>query len=245
MFVLGIETTTPLGSVALLEVADSGAGRLIGSFAASAPKAHSRLILAAVQSLLAEHQIAIDQLDAVAVSQGPGAFTGTRVGISVAKALCLTGTPRLVAVPTLTAYAHQLADGTGSMPVLPILNAMKGEVYAQVFDPDGAGGLVARGEPVVVPPGGLAERWPERALIGGEGALAYAEHWRALESAGRAVWARADRSSPSAAAVAWLGAKLGRAGQWADAATLAPFYLRPAHDSLAAGGAGEAVQSAR
>lgn len=232
MLILGIETTTPLGSIALLDVAESGAGRLVGAFAASAPKAHSRLILEAIRSLLAEHQVALDRLDAVAVSQGPGAFTGTRVGISIAKALCLTGSPPLVAVPTLTAYAHQLADGTGSLPVLPILNAMKGEVYAQVFDPDGDGALMARGEPVVTPPGELAVRWPDRALIGGEGALAYAEHWRTLESTGRVVWARADRSSPSAASVAWVGARLARRGQWANAGTLAPFYLRPAHDSL-------------
>jgi tRNA threonylcarbamoyladenosine biosynthesis protein TsaB len=232
MLILGIETTTPLGSVALLDVAESGVGRLLGAFAASAAKAHSRLILAAIQSLLAEHHVALERLDAVAVSQGPGAFTGTRVGISVAKALCLTGSPPLVAVPTLTAFAHQLGDGTGSLTVMPILNAMKGEVYAQTFDPDGLGGLRARGEPMVTSPGELVTHWPERALIGGEGALAYAQHWAPLEAAGRVVWARADRSSPSAASVAWVGARLALQRQWADAGTLAPFYLRPAHDSL-------------
>lgn len=231
MLILGIETTTPLGSVALLDVGDDGAGRLVGGFAASAPKAHSRLVLAAIQSLLDEHGLALAGLDAIAVSQGPGAFTGTRVGISIAKALCLTGSPRLVAVPTLQAYAHQLADGFGQVPVVPILNAMKGEVYYQVFDQDGAGNLIPRGDAAVASPAALAAQWPATALIGGEGALAYREHWQPLGPS-RVRWARADRSSPSAAAVAWLGARLARAGQWAEAMTMAPLYLRPAHDAL-------------
>lgn len=231
MLILGIETTTPLGSVALLDIAADGGGRLVGGFAASAAKAHSRLILTAIQSLMSEHGVAIDQLGAIAVSQGPGAFTGTRVGISVAKALCLAGAPPLVAVPTLHAYAHQLADGFGTTPVLPILNAMKGEVYYQVFEQDGAGGLAALDEPAVAPPAELVARWPSSAIIGGEGALTYAGHWRALESA-RVRWARADRSSPWAASVAFLGSRLLAMGRVADPATLAPLYLRPAHDAL-------------
>ena len=92
---------------------------------------HARTLLPLIDEVLAAGGVALRALDLLAVSIGPGSFTGLRIGLSVAKGLALaTGLP-VVGVPTLAAYA----DTAGPRPglVCPVLDARKGEVYAAAF----------------------------------------------------------------------------------------------------------------
>jgi tRNA threonylcarbamoyl adenosine modification protein YeaZ len=84
-----------------------------------------------IDAVLAEADVRLADLARIAVSIGPGSFTGLRIGLSVAKGLALaTGIP-LVGVPTLEAYAHAL--GPAPDPIWPVLDARTGEIYAACF----------------------------------------------------------------------------------------------------------------
>src|SRR5262245_52075822 len=92
---------------------------------------HARTLLPLIDAALAAAGVGLRQLDLLAVSIGPGSFTGLRIGLSVAKGLALaTGLP-VVGVPTLEAYALHVGPRPGL--ICPVLDARKGEVYGAVF----------------------------------------------------------------------------------------------------------------
>ena len=74
---------------------------------------HSVLLAPYIDALLREHRLEVRDLDAIAVSMGPGSYTGLRIGVSTAKGLCFGAGIPLIAVPTLRALARAVADPTG------------------------------------------------------------------------------------------------------------------------------------
>ena len=81
---------------------------------------------------LKEAEVSLDQLDAVAVSKGPGSYTGLRIGISAAKGLCFALDIPLISVNTLKILATTIETDGGS--IIPLLDARRMEVYAAVYD---------------------------------------------------------------------------------------------------------------
>ena len=131
LLILALETATAQGGVALTRGALLG-GRALAEYSLHPETLHGRRLLGPAEMLLADSGLSWDDLDAVAVSRGPGSFTGLRLGMAAAQGLSLaTGKP-LVAVPTLTALAAQapLLD----MPVCALLDARKGQVYAALYE---------------------------------------------------------------------------------------------------------------
>src|SRR5690606_23899966 len=116
MIVLGIETSSPTGGIALMDEQ-----RLLACQTITSSRAHSRLILPTVQAMLRELDLAVGAIDVVAASHGPGSFTGVRVGLTLAKGLCESGTPRLVTVSTLEALAWRAYAGEDVEYVAPLL----------------------------------------------------------------------------------------------------------------------------
>lgn len=92
---------------------------------------HSERLHILISELLEESGITLSQLDAVAISKGPGSYTGLRIGVSAAKGLCFSLDIPLISVPTLTSLAYRV-KGTGS--IVPMLDARRMEVYSAVFD---------------------------------------------------------------------------------------------------------------
>lgn len=123
--VLAIETATESCSVALLH-ADSLIER-----SELAPRRHAELVLPFAESLLAEAGIARAQLDGIAVGRGPGAFTGVRLGVSIAQGLALALDLPVVTVSSLAALAMQAPRDDSQ--VLALIDARMGEVYAGAF----------------------------------------------------------------------------------------------------------------
>jgi len=126
MLVLGIDTATRRASVGL--IAD---GSILAEQSRLADASHAVSLLPLIDSVLAAAAVQVDELDAVAVSAGPGSFTGLRVGLSIAKGLTYATGARLVTVPTLEALAR--AVPAGDEPVCALLDARKGELYAACF----------------------------------------------------------------------------------------------------------------
>lgn len=94
---------------------------------------HSEQLHVFIHEALEEGSLSFSDLDAIAVSKGPGSYTGLRIGVSAAKGLCFSLDLPLISVPTLESMAHQLSMGEGQV-VIPLLDARRMEVYAAVFD---------------------------------------------------------------------------------------------------------------
>lgn len=126
MLVLGIESATATASVGLVE-----RDRVLAERTLAAPGSHAVSILPLIDQTLRQASAAPGDLDALAVSIGPGSFTGLRVGLSVAKGLALACGLGIAAVPTLEALAHCVAGH--DRPVCPVLDARRGEAYLAAF----------------------------------------------------------------------------------------------------------------
>jgi tRNA threonylcarbamoyladenosine biosynthesis protein TsaB len=222
--VLGIETATAVGGVALV----TGSGELLGEIALRNHESHSERMLPALEWLLATLGHALRECAAVAVSAGPGSFTGLRAGIATAKGLAFSLGVPLYGIPTLDALAANAPPGEG--PLFAVINARRGEVFRARFrsGPAGARRLEPDG---LVPLRTLAEELPAGCLVVGELPPAFGE----LIPPGRAVrLAPPHLGHPRAAAIAALGAAALGAARTSQLATLMPHYLRPC-DAVASG----------
>lgn len=123
MRILALDTSTEYLSLALLLDGEALSRDL------RAGQQHSELILPMVQELLAEAGIALRDLDCIAFGQGPGSFTGLRIGCGVAQGLAFGADLPLAPVSTLLALAH----GSGHDSVVACLDARMGEVYHAIF----------------------------------------------------------------------------------------------------------------
>lgn len=213
-----MDTATPAGSVALLEC-----NRVLTSrYFDVGGVQHSQHLAVEIAEILDAADRRADQLDAVAVTGGPGSFTGLRIGLSMAKGLCLATGAALVTVSTLEALAARLPYCRH--PVCPMLDARRGEVYAALYDtssgmrPRELESPRAEAAPVVL------EEWARRVTVFlGDGAAAHAE---LLAGHPFAQLAPAHCFKPEASAVAWLGQCKLAAGDTADLATSEPEYVR-------------------
>ncbi|HOI86899.1 MAG TPA: tRNA (adenosine(37)-N6)-threonylcarbamoyltransferase complex dimerization subunit type 1 TsaB [Lentimicrobium sp.] len=135
--ILAIETATPVCSVALLT-----GGRILGLKETREKNSHAAVVTVFIDELLREQGLEPSDLDAVAVSKGPGSYTGLRIGVSTAKGLCYALDIPLISVGTLesmSAGMRSLLPGDEGMPVLlaPMIDARRMEVYTALFDPEG------------------------------------------------------------------------------------------------------------
>jgi tRNA threonylcarbamoyladenosine biosynthesis protein TsaB len=129
-----LETATPVCSVALNSACCTLAMR-----ETEGQNAHSEKITNFIREVMEEAKIDYPQLDAVAVSQGPGSYTGLRIGVSTAKGICYAADLPLMAIDTLEAMAYGMKDKLGSQIgpddlLIPMIDARRMEVYASVFD---------------------------------------------------------------------------------------------------------------
>ncbi len=94
---------------------------------------HSEQLHVFIKEVVEEASLSFADLDAIAVSKGPGSYTGLRIGVSAAKGLCFSLDLPLISVPTLESMATQIKPKTGEV-VIPVLDARRMEVYSAVFD---------------------------------------------------------------------------------------------------------------
>lgn len=154
-----IETSTEACSVALSE-----GDTLLAQRSIKEPKAHARLLAPFVTEVLAEAKLSLSDCDAIAVSEGPGSYTGLRVGVSTAKGLCYgsqlpligIGTLHILAEAALQHLASENIDPTQtSIRILPMIDARRMEVYTAAFD--GQGQALEEAHPVILNEESFAE----------------------------------------------------------------------------------------
>ncbi|MEM6327165.1 MAG: tRNA (adenosine(37)-N6)-threonylcarbamoyltransferase complex dimerization subunit type 1 TsaB [Bacteroidota bacterium] len=217
MLVLGIETATDVCAVGLVD-----GDRDLADLALLTPRGHSTKLAGLIAAALDAAGASPSDLGAVAVSAGPGSYTGLRIGASTAKGLCLATGAALVGVPTMAALAHTVRGLAFPATILTALPSRRGEVYAAAFYDT---------------PGGIERQTEDRALALDDirEIVPPFDGIRVVGPAAQAVTdALADPSAvvplatrPSGLAVARLGAALTEAGETEDLAAFEPAYLKP------------------
>jgi tRNA threonylcarbamoyladenosine biosynthesis protein TsaB len=212
MRILGLETSTDLGSCALLLDGETIERRCPPG------RPHSETLLPLVRDLLAEAGLDFSRLDAIAFGAGPGAFTGLRVACGIAQGLAVAADLPVLPVGTLEA----LAAGSHGDRVLALLDARMNEVYYAALERDGEG-LRLAGEVRVAPPEAIV--LPEGAgwLACGNALAAYPALARRVAEAG---WDAQPEAMPTAAAVVRLALPRLARGEAVDPGLAAPFYVR-------------------
>lgn len=132
-YILCLETATQVCSIALCKD-----GNIVAKKESDAPNAHSRVVAQFIQDILRESGIGIERLDAVAVSKGPGSYTGLRIGVSAAKGLSYGRDIPLISIPTLRSLTAGAITADDSADLYcPMLDAKRMEVYTALFDKTG------------------------------------------------------------------------------------------------------------
>lgn len=129
-----IETSTDACSVALAEGGKITASKYIQEY-----KAHAKLLVPMIEELLKDMGSSLGQCSAVCVSEGPGSYTGLRVGVSTAKGLCYGANIPLIGIPTLDILAQMGIEHTSSenCAIVPMLDARRMEVYCATYNTHG------------------------------------------------------------------------------------------------------------
>ena len=126
--ILNIETATKNCSVS---IADKGEILAIKELN-NGNYSHAEVLHPFIVDVLKEADLTTDHIDAVAVSKGPGSYTGLRIGVSAAKGLCFAFEKPLISIETLTSLSHAISIDNGF--VVPMLDARRMEVYSAVFN---------------------------------------------------------------------------------------------------------------
>ncbi len=221
--ILSIESGTEVCSVGL-----SKGGEIVALRESVEGRDHARLVASFADELLTECGVKPSDLSAVAVSMGPGSYTGLRIGVSFAKGLCYGAGISLIGVSSLEslvvgAIAAQAAGSLGvseseweGAVLAPMVDARRMEVYTQLFgvDAHSAGEIEAK----VIDESSYSELRGERELIlFGDGAAKCAEVL---------PWAHLVDIKPSAVSIAKIADEKLKRGEIEDVAYFEPFYLK-------------------
>ncbi len=220
MKILGIDTSTKYCNLGLIEDKDV----LINYTINGLKKKHSSILMPAIKELFKIMDLKIEEIHGVAVSIGPGSFTGLRIGLSVAKGLSYACSLPLLGIPTLEAMSFSLA-GIPNL-ICPILESKKDEIYDVVF----RGGeslhrimdykcedihsLLARLSPL-----------REKIIFLGDGIKRYRDNIK-IKIGKDALFIDSQINLPMATNVAFLGLNKLIKKEEDDISKLSPFYLR-------------------
>lgn len=219
-----LDTSTTAGSVALCR-----GERLLAEIVVDSLANHSDQLLLRVQQILKEQQCTLAEVAAFAVIDGPGSFTGLRVGVAAAKGLARAWHRPLFGISSLQLLAAALPYAT--LPVCSFLDARKKEIYAATFSTATGSPCLLDG-PCVLPPQQFLAAMPAPALFVGSGAVLYRD--LIVERFGPlAIFAPGPLHTPRASSAAPLVLQRLRTGESGDPELLLPRYIRPSEAEIA------------
>ncbi len=224
MKVLGIDTSTSCGSVGLVE--DEW---VISDYLLDLPITHSERLLKAIDWVLKESRCKGSELDGLAISLGPGSFTGLRIGVGTIKGLALSWEKPVVGISTLEVLASQIS----STPYLlcPILDARKGEIYTAFYRYEGGTYPQLQSPIEAIDPRKLVLKIKELTLFFGNGVKTYGallkENLQHL-----AMFPLPPFHIPHGSTVAKLGMERLERGEILDLSNFTPLYIRPSEAEL-------------
>jgi tRNA threonylcarbamoyladenosine biosynthesis protein TsaB len=212
MLILAIDTALDACAAGVL---DTDAGRLIAQESLPMKRGHAEALMPLIARVIKQSGIAFAALDRIAVTTGPGSFTGLRVGLSAARGIALAASKPVVGLTTLAAYAAPVVSRNEAQPVVSAIDARHGQVYFQVVSGNGSSLIWPRVAPIEEALG--AARFGAPHLVG-NAAKMLGDLWPADAPPPFKVDAL---PAPDIAWVAWLGAAVSP-----DTALARPYYLR-------------------
>lgn len=217
--ILALDTATEICSVAITENE-----QLLAEGSLNVNRAHSEKLMEFIRTLSDALHLTLDQIDLLAVSKGPGSFTGLRIGLASAKGLAFALNRPLVGVNTLEALAAQLPLKTGL--ICPLIKARQDEVYTSLFEKLSSGTLPVRiGEDRVLKLDALKNFIPTNATLIGNGVISFQSQLQAIF--GESVFlAPPYFSMLKAFSTAWIGGQQYRKNPVDELQSLEPFYIQ-------------------
>lgn len=219
--ILGIETATSVCSVALVKD-----GKLLAIRESVGARDHSAALTTFIAEVFTEAGLVYKQVDAVAVSMGPGSYTGLRIGVSSAKGLCYALDKPLIAIDTLKSLAWQALQiikqqgkDTNNVILIPMLDARRMEVFTAAFDPNLQ--FIEAVNALVVTEDSFAELEGKEIVYFGDGA---SKCISLFES--KSDYLFLDNITLSALAICTLAENEFQNNNFADVAYCEPFYLK-------------------
>ena len=221
MKVLGIETATMMVGVAILD--ERG---LVAEYRIEAARSRSERLIPMIDRVLKDSHWCPEDLGGIAISIGPGSFTGLRIGVSTAKGLAFALGLPVVGVSTLEVLASSGAVGRSGYPICPVMHAKRQEVYAALFRARAEGRLERITEEEAITPASLIEKvvaLREPIFFLGTGALLY-EAELSERLGDQAIFVSRVDPYPLPSIVAELGMKRLLNGE-DEVSSLVPVYL--------------------
>ena len=212
MLILAIDTALDACAAGVL---DTGANRLIARETQSMKRGHAEALMPLIGRVMEQAAIGFAALDRIAVTTGPGSFTGLRVGLSAARGIALAADRPVVGVTTLTAYAAPVVSTNNAPPVIAAIDARHDHVYFQVVSGDGGPLMSPRVAPIAEAL--AASRFGAPHLVGNAARL-LADRWPADAAPPFQI---DTMPAPDITWVAWLGAAVNP-----ETAPARPYYLR-------------------
>lgn len=215
--ILGIETSTKICSVAV-----SDGKKLLALEEEGGEYSHSEKLTVFIQNVLGKVGMELKDLDAIAVSKGPGSYTGLRIGVSVAKGLCYALDKPLIAVDTLQAMAKNAALNCSDTDVIycPMIDARRMEVYTGLYNANNESKTPITAK--IIDDHSFSEELNDQKIIFfGDGAAKCAE---VLDQHPNAIFS--DKGLPSAAFVNQIALEKFQQGIFEDVAYFEPYYLK-------------------
>ncbi len=212
VYILNIETATKNCSVSISANGETVAFKEISEEQFN----HAEKLHVFVKNVLQEINIGINQLSAVAVSKGPGSYTGLRIGVSAAKGFCYALNIPLISVDTLAVLAAQIKINSGV--IVPMIDARRMEVFTQVFNVKHK--AIAAAEALIVDENAFADRNENIHLVG-DGAL----KCKTVLNEDKFVYHDAN-IYPSAKEMSILSFDKFQKNEFEDVAYFEPYYLK-------------------
>ncbi|MEK6765637.1 MAG: tRNA (adenosine(37)-N6)-threonylcarbamoyltransferase complex dimerization subunit type 1 TsaB [Planctomycetota bacterium] len=215
MKVVGIETSGSIGSVAVCD-----GNTVVGRQTFGKASNHVKEIVSSLENVFNKIKWKPEDIDLIAVSIGPGSYTGLRIGVTCAKTLAYGLGKPVIDVPTLDVLAENVKDDVKN--ICPVLDAKRKKVYACVYDRNNSRNKRIT-DYLIITPDKLIDILPESALIFGDGVPPYKDIFAQKELT---ISEDKNLGIADAADVARLGLERYEQGERCEINSLVPLYLR-------------------
>jgi len=217
--ILALENSGMCGSIALIN-----GSHCIVELSLLSSLTHSKRLLSSLERVMVETETHWSDIDAIAISLGPGSFTGLRIGLSTVKGLAMaTGIP-LIGISSLDGLACQFCF-TSSL-ICPLLDARKKEVYTALYRASEIDTIERISDYLVLPPEELIERIDEPTIFVGDGVEVYRDLLQEKLKK-KALFAQAPLNFAKASSIGFLALPLWQQKNFLDPARTIPTYIRP------------------
>lgn len=214
MKVLGIETSGLIGNIAVCD-----GNTVVGKKTYGKNFSHGKEIVSSLESIFNEIKWEPNDIDLIAVSIGPGSYTGLRIGVTCAKTLAYGLQKPVIDVPTLDVLVENVKDNNAKI-ICPVIDAKRKSVYACMYDRNKNKRIT---DFLIISPDSLIDMLPDSALIFGDGIAPYKQ---IFAQKNLTIVEDEKLGIADAANVARLGMEKYEQGMRCEINALAPLYLR-------------------